>query len=130
LNSDYLLSGLGMNPDDSKKRLGDGLYEQRLIRDAVVARTGQRYIDGLSSDEALFRYLMDNAIAYKDKLQLQLGVGLSAEQMAALTHDIVWLEEVEVNGEKVLAPVVYLAQAEGRLAPNGALIQGRDVKLV
>ncbi|WP_260478498.1 DUF637 domain-containing protein, partial [Pseudomonas aeruginosa] len=130
LNSDYLLSGLGMNPDDSKKRLGDGLYEQRLIRDAVVARTGQRYIDGLSSDEALFRYLMDNAIAYKDKLQLQLGVGLSAEQMAALTHDIVWLEEVEVNGEKVLAPVVYLAQAEGRLAPSGALIQGRDVKLV
>ncbi|MCM2063707.1 DUF637 domain-containing protein, partial [Pseudomonas aeruginosa] len=130
LNSDYLLSGLGMNPDDSKKRLGDGLYEQRLIRDAVVARTGQRYIDGLSSDEALFRYLMGNAIAYKDKLQLQLGVGLSAEQMAALTHDIVWLEEVEVNGEKVLAPVVYLAQAEGRLAPNGALIQGRDVKLV
>ncbi|MER0769705.1 DUF637 domain-containing protein [Pseudomonas aeruginosa] len=130
LNSDYLLSGLGMNPDDIKKRLGDGLYEQRLIRDAVVARTGQRYIDGLSSDEALFRYLMDNAIAYKDKLQLQLGVGLSAEQMAALTHDIVWLEEVEVNGEKVLAPVVYLAQAEGRLAPNGALIQGRDVKLV
>lgn len=130
LNSDYLLSGLGMNPDDSKKRLGDGLYEQRLIRDAVVARTGQRYIDGLSSDEALFRYLMDNAIAYKDKLQLQLGVGLSAEQMAVLTHDIVWLEEVEVNGEKVLAPVVYLAQAEGRLAPNGALIQGRDVKLV
>ncbi|EPF5452013.1 DUF637 domain-containing protein, partial [Pseudomonas aeruginosa] len=127
---DYLLSGLGMNPDASKKRLGDGLYEQRLIRDAVVARTGQRYIDGLSSDEALFRYLMDNAIAYKDKLQLQLGVGLSAEQMAALTHDIVWLEEVEVNGEKVLAPVVYLAQAEGRLAPNGALIQGRDVKLV
>ncbi|PCM93891.1 hemagglutinin, partial [Pseudomonas aeruginosa] len=55
---------------------------------------------------------------------------MSAEQMAALTHDIVWLEEVEVNGEKVLAPVVYLAQAEGRLAPNGALIQGRDVKLV
>ncbi|WP_273655611.1 DUF637 domain-containing protein [Pseudomonas aeruginosa] len=130
LNSDYLLSGLGMNPDASKKRLGDGLYEQRLIRDAVVARTGQRYIDGLSSDEALFRYLMDNSIAYKDQLHLQLGVGLSAEQMAALTHDIVWLEEVEVNGEKVLAPVVYLAQAEGRLAPNGALIQGRDVKLV
>ncbi|HEK0367905.1 TPA: DUF637 domain-containing protein, partial [Pseudomonas aeruginosa] len=50
--------------------------------------------------------------------------------VAALTHDIVWLEEVEVNGEKVLAPVVYLAQAEGRLGPNGALIQGRDVNLI
>ncbi|TLK22130.1 DUF637 domain-containing protein, partial [Pseudomonas aeruginosa] len=130
LNSDYLLSGLGMNPDDSKKRLGDGLYEQRLIRDAVVARTGQRYIDGLNSDEAMFRYLMDNAIASKDVLGLTPGVTLSAAQVAALTHDIVWLEEVEVNGEKVLAPVVYLAQAEGRLGPNGALIQGRDVNLI
>ncbi|MFG8770948.1 DUF637 domain-containing protein, partial [Pseudomonas aeruginosa] len=130
LNSDYLLGGLGINPDDSKKRLGDGLYEQRLVREAIVQRTGQRFIAGLNSDEAMFRYLMDNAIASKDVLGLTPGVTLSAAQVAALTHDIVWLEEVEVNGEKVLAPVVYLAQAEGRLAPNGALIQGRDVKLV
>lgn len=27
MSSDYLLSGLGYNPDDSAKRLGDGLYE-------------------------------------------------------------------------------------------------------
>ena len=40
LNSDYLLGGLGINPDDSKKRLGDGLYEQRLVREAIVQRTG------------------------------------------------------------------------------------------
>ncbi|MDU1797518.1 MAG: DUF637 domain-containing protein, partial [Pseudomonas aeruginosa] len=130
LNSDYLLGGLGINPDDSKKRLGDGLYEQRLVREAIVQRTGQRIIAGLNSDEAMFRYLMDNAIASKDVLGLTPGVTLSAAQVAALTHDIVWLEEVEVNGEKVLAPVVYLAQAEGRLGPNGALIQGRDVNLI
>ncbi|MDR0207872.1 MAG: DUF637 domain-containing protein [Pseudomonas putida] len=130
LNSDYLLNALGVQPNGSKKRLGDGLYEQRLIREAVVARTGQRYLDGLNNDEALFRYLMDNAIAYKDALQLQLGAGLTAAQVAALTHDIVWLQEVQVNGQNVLAPVVYLAQAKGRLAPNGALVMGRDVKLI
>ncbi|HBO4658605.1 TPA: DUF637 domain-containing protein, partial [Pseudomonas aeruginosa] len=130
LNSDYLLGGLGINPDDSKKRLGDGLYEQRLVREAIVQRTGQCFIAGLNSDEAMFRYLMDNAIASKDVLGLTPGVTLSTAQVAALTHDIVWLEEVEVNGEKVLAPVVYLAQAEGRLGPNGALIQGRDVNLI
>ncbi|HCA7032484.1 TPA: DUF637 domain-containing protein, partial [Pseudomonas aeruginosa] len=130
LNSDYLLGGLGINPDDSKKRLGDGLYEQRLVREAIVQRTGQRFIAGLNSDEAMFRYLMDNAIASKDVLGLTPGVTLSAALVGALTHDIVWLEEVEVNGEKVLAPVVYLAQAEGRLGPNGALIQGRDVNLI
>ncbi len=130
LSSDYLLGQLGYDPDKSQKRLGDGLYEQRLIQQAVAARTGQRFIDGMASDEALFRYLMDNAIAYKDSLQLSVGVGLSAEQVAALTHDIVWLEEAEVNGEKVLVPVLYLAQAENRLGPTGALIQGQDVTLI
>ncbi|KAB0546089.1 filamentous hemagglutinin N-terminal domain-containing protein [Pseudomonas argentinensis] len=130
LNSDYLLSRIGFDPDKAKKRLGDGLYEQRLIRDAVVARTGQRLIAGLDSDEAMYRYLMDNAIASKDALSLVPGVGLSAEQVAALTHDIVWMQEQEVNGEKVLVPVLYLAQASGRLAPTGALIQGSEVSLI
>ncbi|WP_165447492.1 DUF637 domain-containing protein [Pseudomonas mucidolens] len=130
MSSDYLLDKLGLTPDESNRRLGDGLYEQRLIREAVVARTGQRYIDGIASDDALFRYLMDNAISYKDSLNLQLGVALTAEQVAALTHDIVWMEEVQVNGQKVLSPVLYLAQADNRLAPNGALIQGQDVSLI
>ncbi|WP_186350707.1 DUF637 domain-containing protein [Pseudomonas fragi] len=130
MSSDYLLDKLGMTPDETNRRLGDGLYEQRLIREAVIARTGQRYIDGIASDDALFRYLMDNAISYKDTLNLQLGVSLTAEQVAALTHDIVWMEEAQVNGQKVLTPVLYLAQANNRLAPNGALIQGQDVSLI
>lgn len=130
LNSDYMLGKLGYDPQTAQKRLGDGLYEQRLIRDAVVARTGQRYLAGLNSDEAQFRYLMDNAIASKQALKLSLGVSLTAEQVAALTHDLVWMEEREVAGQKVLVPVLYLAQAEGRLAPSGALIQGRDVTLI
>ena len=130
MSSDYLLDKLGMTPDETNRRLGDGLYEQRLIREAVIARTGQRYIDGIASDDALFRYLMDNAISYKDSLNLQLGVSLTAEQVAVLTHDIVWMEEALVNGQKVLTPVLYLAQANNRLAPNGALIQGQDVSLI
>ena len=130
LGSDYMLGHLGYTPDTTQKRLGDGLYEQRLIREAVVARTGQRFLAGLTSDEAMFRYLMDNAIASKEALNLSVGISLSAAQVAALTHDIVWMEEHEVLGEKVLVPVLYLAQAEGRLAPNGALIQGRDVALI
>nr|WP_288453783.1 DUF637 domain-containing protein [uncultured Pseudomonas sp.] len=130
LNSDYLLSRLGFDPDVAQKRLGDGLYEQRLIEQAIGARTGKRLLDGLTNNEAQFRYLMDNAIASKDALSLSLGVGLSASQVAALTHDIVWLEEREVQGEKVLVPVLYLAQVGDRLAPSGALIQGQDVALI
>jgi len=130
LSSDYMLGLLGIDPDETQKRLGDGLYEQHLIQDAIVARTGKRYLDGLASDEAQFKYLMDNAIASKEALNLSVGVALTAEQVAALTHDIVWMQEEQVNGEAVLVPVLYLAQANDRLAPSGALIQGQDVALI
>jgi len=130
LSSSYMLDLLGYSSETAQKRLGDGFYEQRLIRDAVVARTGKRLLDGLASDEAQFKYLMDNAIASKESLKLVPGISLSAEQVAALTHDIVWMEEREVQGEKVLVPVLYLAQAKDRLAPGGSLIQGRNVALI
>tara|TARA_R110000751_G_scaffold150109_1_gene255100 strand:+ start:5630 stop:13090 length:7461 start_codon:yes stop_codon:yes gene_type:complete len=130
LGSDYLLTQLGLDPEQTLKRLGDGLYEQRMLRDAITARTGARFLAGLTNDEAMYRYLMDNALASQTALNLTLGLALTAEQVAALTHDIVWLEEHEVMGEKVLVPVLYLAQAEGRLAANGALIQGQDVTLI
>ncbi|WP_082629712.1 hemagglutinin repeat-containing protein [Pseudomonas paralactis] len=130
MSSDYLLSKLGYNPDTSWKRLGDGLYEDRLIQQAIIARTGQRFLDGQTSDAGQYKYLMDNAIASKQRLNLAVGVSLTAEQVAALTHDIVWMESATVNGESVLAPVLYLAQANNRLGPNGALIAGSDVNLI
>ncbi|MGE8360952.1 DUF637 domain-containing protein [Pseudomonas sp.] len=130
LNSGYLLDAVGYDPELNQRRLGDGLYEQRLIQQAVAARTGKRFLDGLTSDEAQFRYLMDNAIVSKNALNLAPGVALSAEQIAALTHDIVWMQEQVVDGQRVLVPVLYLAQANDRLAPGGALIQGQDVALI
>ncbi|SEJ84016.1 DUF637 domain-containing protein [Pseudomonas sp. NFACC07-1] len=130
MSSDYLLTNLGYDPDVAAKRLGDGFYEQRLIQQAVIARTGQRFLDGQTSDDGMFKYLMNNAIASKDALNLSLGVSLTAEQVAALTHDIVWMETRTVNNEQVLVPVLYLAQANNRLAANGALIQGSDVSLI
>ncbi len=130
LGSDYMLTKLGYDPDTAQKRLGDGFYEQRLIQQAVLARTGQRFIDGQTSDADLFKHLMDNAIGSKDALNLSVGVSLTAEQVAALTHDIVWLENTTVAGQQVLVPVLYLAQASNRLAPNGALISGSDVSLI
>ena len=111
-------------------RNSDGFYEQTLIQQAVVARTGQAFINGQTSNEDQFRYLMNNAIASKNALDLTVGVSLSSEQVAALTHDIVWMESAEVNGEQVLVPVLYLANANNRLAPNGALIQGNNLSLI
>lgn len=128
--SDYLLKQLNVNADSAWRRLGDGLYEQRLIRDAVLAQTGQRFLaSGLTSDYEQYRYLMDNALASKDALRLSLGVSLTGEQVSALTHDIVWMENRIVDGQKVLVPVLYLAQADTRNVRGGSLVQGRDLNL-
>jgi filamentous hemagglutinin len=128
--SDYLLKLLNVNADSTWRRLGDGLYEQRLIRDAVLAKTGQRFLaGGLTSDYEQYRYLMDNALASKDALRLSLGVSLTGEQVSALTHDIVWMENRIVDGQKVLVPVLYLAQTTTRNVRGSSLIQGRDLNL-
>jgi len=128
--SDYLLKQLNVRADSNWRRLGDGLYEQRLIRDAVLAQTGQRFLaGGLTSDYDQYRYLMDNALASKDALRLSLGVTLTGEQVSALTHDIVWMENRIVDGQKVLVPVLYLAQTNTRNVRGSSLIQGRDLNL-
>ncbi|AZF24376.1 filamentous hemagglutinin N-terminal domain-containing protein [Pseudomonas sp. R2-60-08W] len=130
-SSDYMLGKLGFNSDNAWRRLGDGQYETRLIRDAVLAQTGQRFLaGGLYSDADQFRYLMDNALASKDALRLSLGVSLTGQQVGALTHDIVWMENRVIDGQTVLVPVLYLAQAESRNVRGNSLIQGRDLNLV
>ncbi len=130
-SSDYMLGKLGFNADNAWRRLGDGQYETRLIRDAVLAQTGQRFLaGGLYSDADQFRYLMDNALASKDALRLSLGVALTGQQVSALTHDIVWMENRVIDGQTVLVPVLYLAQADSRNVRGNSLIQGRDLNLV
>ncbi|MHC8310457.1 two-partner secretion domain-containing protein [Pseudomonas sp. GT1P32] len=131
MSSDYLIGKLGYDPDQAARRLGDGRYETRLIADAVRAQTGQRFLaDGLSSDYEQFQYLMDNAISSKNALNLNVGVMLTSQQVAALTHDIVWMEERVVNGETVLVPVLYLAKVDSRNLRGGSLIQGRNVEMI
>ena len=129
LGSDYLMGLLGLPPDANQKRLGDALYEQWLIRQAILARLGQWLLTGFESEEAQYKALMDNAATEAQALQLTLGVALSAEQVASLQSDIVWLIEREIDGQKVLAPVLYLAQSPDRIAPNGAAMIGQNVQL-
>ena len=56
---------------------------------------------------------MGNASTFAQAHQLRPGVALSAEQMAQLTSDIVWLVEKDItlaNGQttKALVPQVYV----------------------
>jgi filamentous hemagglutinin len=73
---------------------------------------------------------MDAGVETAGAIQLAVGVALTAEQMAGLTQDIVWMVNQEVNGEKVLVPVVYLSAAHAQeVAQNGAILAGKSVVL-
>ncbi|WP_349811919.1 hemagglutinin repeat-containing protein [Xanthomonas dyei] len=129
ISSDFLLDKLGVDPEWTQTRLGDGFYEQRLVLDQITQLTGRRYLGNYADGVAQYRALLESGVAAAGQLQLSMGVGLTAAQAAALTQDIVWMVEQDYQGQKVLVPVVYLASNSLQLRGNGALIAGGNVEL-
>ena len=132
LSSDYMYNRLKWDPDKIPKRIGDGFYEQQLLADQILKQTGKRHLEGYTDDETAFKALMDAGITYAKEMNLSPGIKLSKEQIAALTSDMVWLEEREVyvNGKKERAvyPVLYTKNTQGlRLTKGGSLISARNI---
>ncbi len=132
LSSDYMYNQLLWDNDKVNKRLGDGFYEQELIRNQVSQLTGMRYLNGYTNDEEEYKALMDAGIAYAKEYNLKPGIALTKEQIAALTSDIVWLETttVTVNGKTytVLYPRVYLKASTAKvLTKDGSLISANTL---
>ncbi|WP_235048567.1 hemagglutinin repeat-containing protein, partial [Xylella fastidiosa] len=113
--------------DTLHKRLGDGYYEQRLIREQIAQLTGRRRLDGYTDDDQQYRALLDAGVTVAKQHQLRPGIALSADQLAQLTSDIVWLVEQDVQlpdgtTTRALVPRLYLRPRTGDLTPDGALL--------
>ncbi|MES3208581.1 hemagglutinin repeat-containing protein, partial [Serratia ureilytica] len=132
ISSDYMLERVGYDPAQAHKRLGDGFYEQRLVREQVLALTGKPSVKGWDAMEQ-YQQLMNNGSKVAQDFHLVPGVALTPEQIAALQQDIVWLvsETVKTEGgpQTVWVPKVYLAQTTLRLTGDGAVIGGGDLQL-
>ena len=130
LSSDYLLERVKADPEKVGKRLGDGYFEQQFVLQQIGTLTGKKYLGDYGSDMEQFSALMNAGAVIAKEMNLKVGVALTAEQMASLTTDIVWLVEEVVNGQKVLVPEMFLAQVRSEdLRPDGALIVGGEVEL-
>lgn len=132
LSSDYMYREMKTKPENIEKRLGDGLYEQTLVRQQIVFGTGYRFLDGYTDDESQFKALMDAGIVYAKQHGIAPGVALTAEQAASLTSDMVWLVKdiVMVDGKpvEVIYPKVYLKQSNGlQLHNEGTLISANTL---
>ncbi|WP_137926206.1 hemagglutinin repeat-containing protein [Cupriavidus sp. 2SB] len=134
LSSDSMLDQLGIDPEMIEKRLGDGFYEQQLVREQIGQLTGRRFLDGYRSDEAQYRALLANGVTVARDMQLRPGVALTAAQIAQLTSDIVWLVEQRVTlpdgtTATALVPQVYVRTKPGDLKGDGTLIAANVVDL-
>ncbi|WP_081064354.1 hemagglutinin repeat-containing protein [Burkholderia stagnalis] len=135
ISSDYMLGQLNLNPASIEKRLGDGMYEQQMVRNQITQLTGRTFLPGYASAEDEYRALMTNGANYAKSFGLVPGVALSAAQMDVLTSDIVWLVDQTVtlpdgSTTHVWAPVVYMAQTHANdLQPSGGLIAADDVEI-
>ncbi|SUT87953.1 heme utilization or adhesion protein [[Actinobacillus] rossii] len=132
LSSDYMFNALRHDHNYVQKRLGDGFYEQRLVNEQINQLTGRRFLDNYSSDFEQYKALMDSGIYYANKFNLRLGVGLTTQQMAELTSDMVWFVNKEVtlpSGKTltVLTPQVYLVARNLDVTAQGALISAREI---
>ncbi|SBS36452.1 Adenosine monophosphate-protein transferase and cysteine protease IbpA precursor [Marinomonas spartinae] len=137
VSSDYFLNKVSADPvgRTGKKvtRLGDGYLEQKLVRDQILAFTGQQTLDNTDIESA-YKTLMDNAVGVYKNLGLTSGVELTADQVAQLKKPIVWMVDETVqtdNGPQVvLVPKVYLSAAsEFDLRPDGAVVAASTIHI-
>ncbi len=128
LGSSYFLDRLGLKPEKDYRFLGDAVFDTRYVSNAVLSRTGSRYLNGLGSDTEQMRYLMDNAARQQKGLGLEFGVALTAEQIAQLDGSILWWESATINGQTVMVPKLYLSPEDITLH-NGSVISGNNVQL-
>ncbi|MCF7417100.1 contact-dependent inhibition effector tRNA nuclease [Escherichia coli] len=128
LGSSYFLDRLGLKPEKDYRFLGDAVFDTRYVSNAVLSRTGSRYLNGLGSDTEQMRYLMDNAARQQKGLGLEFGVALTAEQIAQLDGSMLWWESVTINGQTVMVPKLYLSPEDITLH-NGSVISGNNVQL-
>ncbi|MBB1208422.1 S-layer family protein, partial [Klebsiella pneumoniae] len=96
ISSDYLLTQVGFDPARAHKRLGDGFYEQRVVREQVLQLTGRPSVHGENA-MAQYQALMANGARVAQDLWLVPGVALSPAQIAALQQDIVWMVSETVD---------------------------------
>jgi len=134
LSSDFVLQQLSFDHVVTQKRLGDGFYEQRLVREQVARLTGRRFLKGFANDEEQFRALLNAGVTAVEELNLRPGIALSAAQVAQLTSDVVLLVEQDItlpNGDstRALVPRLYARLQDGDLNGNGGLLAAGIINL-
>ncbi|WP_155755036.1 hemagglutinin repeat-containing protein [Burkholderia pseudomultivorans] len=126
ISSDYFFGQLGVDLTHIPKRLGDGFYEQQLVRNEITSLTGKAVLGPYTDLQTMYQSLMAAGADLSKSLDLPIGASLSAEQVSRLTSNVILMETRVVDGQSVLVPVVYLAKASQQNI-DGPLISATNI---
>ncbi|WP_080491901.1 hemagglutinin repeat-containing protein [Burkholderia ubonensis] len=126
ISSDYFFGQLGVDLTHIPKRLGDGFYEQQLVRNQVTGLTGKAVLGPYADLQTMYQSLMAAGADLSKSLDMPMGASLSAEQVSKLTSNVIMMETRIVDGQSVLVPVVYLAKASQQNI-DGPLISATNI---
>lgn len=126
ISSDYFFGQLGVDLTHIPKRLGDGFYEQQLVRNEVTSLTGNAVLGPYADLGTMYQSLMAAGASLSKSLDLPIGASLSADQVSKLTSNVIMMETRVVDGQSVLVPVVYLAKASQQNI-DGPLISATNI---
>ncbi|WLE60404.1 hemagglutinin repeat-containing protein [Burkholderia plantarii] len=128
LSSDYFFDQIGVDLTHIPKRLGDGFYEQQLVRNEITSLTGKAVLGPYADTQQMYQGMMQAGASLSKSLDLPIGASLSADQVSKLTGNVVMMETRVVDGQSVLVPVVYLAKGS-QANWDGPLIRAGGVDL-
>lgn len=129
LSSDYFFHQMQYDPDRLAKRLGDGYYESRIVRNRLMK------IYGRPAEKNEYKELMDAAVRWaKENGDAPIGIALTEDQKANLKEDIVWMVETSVllpDGQivKALVPEVYIAKKKNNILAGTSLISAESIDI-
>ncbi|WP_155768836.1 hemagglutinin repeat-containing protein [Burkholderia diffusa] len=126
ISSDYFFGQLGVDLTHIPKRLGDGFYEQQLVRNEITSLTGKAVLGPYADLQSMYQSLMTAGADLSKSLDLPIGASLSADQVSKLTSNVIMMETRVVDGQSVLVPVVYLAKASQQNI-DGPLISATNI---
>ena len=140
VGSDHFCNQVGFCPPDIAKDQFASAEFQRIFLEEQFTRLGATaYLeDGNLSYADMFDALSQNVYEVARELNLEFGKPLSPDQIALLKKDIVWFEELQINGkpvlnengEPILVPKLYLSKLTGKkIDADGSIFSASKIDI-
>lgn len=91
---------------------GTAFSAQNDLPPGGVPSMSERFESNGMDDPDSYVVVDDKAVEFRDPSELEVGKAPSAEQLANLKEDMVWIKKEKIAGFEIYIPEVYLAGEE------------------